>query len=67
MSNQINLTVDTTEKKQYFGDMFGIFFEDLNHAADGGLYAEMIRNRSFEFDKLTTEATITSLHGRYQG
>lgn len=52
MSNQINLTVDTTEKKQYFGDMFGIFFEDLNHAADGGLYAEMIRNRSFEFDKI---------------
>lgn len=49
MANEIYLTVNTTEKKQYFGDMFGIFFEDLNHAADGGLYAEMIRNRSFEF------------------
>lgn len=52
MSNQINLTVDTTEKKQSFGDMFGIFFEDLNHAADGGLYGELIRNRSFEFDEI---------------
>lgn len=32
------------------GDLFGIFFEDLNHAADGGLYAELLQNRSFEFD-----------------
>ncbi len=29
--------------------LFGIFFEDISHAADGGLYAEMIQNRSFEF------------------
>lgn len=30
--------------------MFGVFFEDINFAADGGLYAEMIKNRSFEFE-----------------
>ncbi len=30
--------------------MFGIFFEDINYAADGGLYAELVRNRSFEFN-----------------
>lgn len=30
--------------------MYGVFFEDINFAADGGLYAEMIKNRSFEFD-----------------
>ncbi len=29
--------------------MYGFFFEDINYAADGGLYAEMIKNRSFEF------------------
>ncbi len=29
--------------------MFGIFFEDINFAADGGLYAEQVKNRSFEF------------------
>ncbi len=29
--------------------MYGIFFEDINYAADGGLYAEMVKNRSFEF------------------
>ncbi|MES2882756.1 MAG: alpha-L-arabinofuranosidase C-terminal domain-containing protein [Bacteroidota bacterium] len=30
--------------------MWGIFFEDINFGADGGLYAEMIKNRSFEFE-----------------
>lgn len=30
-------------------DLFGVFFEDLNHAADGGLYAELVQNRSFEY------------------
>lgn len=29
--------------------MYGLFFEDINYAADGGLYAEKIKNRSFEF------------------
>lgn len=29
--------------------MYGVFFEDINNAADGGLYAELVRNRSFEF------------------
>lgn len=31
---------------------YGIFYEDINHAADGGLYAELIRNRSFEDDTM---------------
>lgn len=30
-------------------ELFGIFFEDLNYAADGGLYAELLQNRSFEY------------------
>jgi len=30
-------------------DLMGVFFEDLNYAADGGLYAELIQNRSFEY------------------
>jgi alpha-L-arabinofuranosidase len=28
--------------------LYGIFFEEINHAGDGGLYAELVRNRSFE-------------------
>lgn len=35
--------------------LFGIFFEDINFAADGGLYAEKIVNRSFEFTELALD------------
>lgn len=31
--------------------MYGVFFEDINFAADGGLYAEMVKNRSFEYQQ----------------
>jgi alpha-N-arabinofuranosidase len=34
--------------------MFGIFFEDINFAADGGLYPELVKNRSFEFQEPLT-------------
>lgn len=39
------------EKETYkkLGDLYGLFFEDLNHAADGGLYGELVQNRSFEY------------------
>ena len=32
--------------------MYGLFFEDINFAADGGLYGELVKNRSFEFASL---------------
>lgn len=32
-------------------EMYGVFFEDINFGADGGLYAELVKNRSFEFDQ----------------
>ncbi|HEU4554944.1 MAG TPA: alpha-L-arabinofuranosidase C-terminal domain-containing protein [Chitinophaga sp.] len=35
--------------KKISPDLFGLFFEDINYAADGGLYAEMVQNRSFEY------------------
>src|SRR5688500_2142585 len=31
--------------------MWGVFFEDINMGADGGIYAELVKNRSFEFVK----------------
>ena len=46
------LSVLLDSKGAELGDLFGIFFEDLNHAADGGLYAELVQNRSFEFDPI---------------
>ena len=30
-------------------NQFGVFFEDINFGADGGMYAELVKNRSFEF------------------
>lgn len=38
-----------SDSKHISPDLFGIFFEDINYAADGGLYAELIQNRSFEY------------------
>ncbi len=52
MSQLSKIKVNTAEKLHPTGDLYGIFFEDINHAADGGLYAELVRNRSFEFDKI---------------
>ena len=49
---QNRITIETQKKGRPIGDLFGIFFEDLNHAADGGLYAEMVQNRSFEFAEI---------------
>ena len=46
------ITVYENEVTKELGDLFGIFFEDINHAADGGLYAEMVQNRSFEFEPI---------------
>lgn len=36
--------------KKISPDLFGLFFEDINYSADGGLYAELVQNRSFEYD-----------------
>lgn len=47
---QVLVNVDTNPTKTVSPDLYGIFFEDINNAADGGLYAELIRNRSFEDD-----------------
>ena len=44
------LDIDASEQYRQISDLlFGIFFEDINFAADGGLYAEMVVNRSFEY------------------
>ena len=47
-----NNTIEVNTKKigaPIQSTMYGIFFEDINYAADGGLYGELIKNRSFEF------------------
>ena len=47
-SNVMHLRVDRPGA-EIQPTMYGIFIEDINFAADGGLYAELVKNRSFEF------------------
>ena len=44
------VTVHTAKKGAPIpATMYGFFYEDINFAADGGMYAEMVKNRSFEY------------------
>ncbi len=43
------LTVDMSRTKAISDKLIGIFFEDISYAADGGLYAELVQNRDFEY------------------
>lgn len=66
LSAQTKLTVDVGSKGIAISPThYGIFFEDINHAADGGLYAELIRNRSFEDGASIDFWTIASQSGAY--
>jgi len=42
----VNVNEPTVELSPY---LYGLFFEDINYGADGGLYAELVQNRSFEY------------------
>jgi len=58
------ITVKTSEKRfPVAPDLYGLFFEDISHAGDGGLYPEMIRNRSFE-DSIIPEGCVTNDGGK---
>lgn len=48
------------ESRQISDTLFGLFLEDINYAVDGGMYAELIKNRSFEYG---IEARDEQLHG----
>ena len=43
------MTIDLDDRKEISSSLMGIFFEDISYAADGGLYAELIQNRDFEY------------------
>ena len=57
------LKIKTKERRfETARDLYGIFFEDINRAGDGGLYPEMLRNRSFE-DSVLPEGYIQQEDG----
>ena len=45
----IRLTFDTNDTKAISDELIGVFFEDISYGADGGLYADLIQNRDFEY------------------
>ena len=48
-----SLTADANTTVHEMSDtLYGLFFEDINHNADGGLYAELLNNRSFEYEDI---------------
>lgn len=56
---QYCLSVDASRKgAPVQPEMYGVFFEDINFGADGGLYAELVKNRSFEFPQPATGWTF---------
>ena len=66
-----SITVDPATKGAKIDDtMYGVFFEDINRAADGGLYAELVQNRSFEYftddNKSYTPLTAWTVDGTAQ-
>jgi len=60
----LRIDADPTLYKEASNDisdiLYGIFLEDINHALDGGMYAELFKNRSFEFGK---DADRANYHG----
>lgn len=56
-NSPVTLDIDAAARGPEIGRMhYGIFFEEINHAGDGGLYAELIQNRSFEDNTSTPTA-----------
>jgi len=49
------ITADGEKGKKISDMLVGIFFEDINYSADGGLYAELVQNRGFEYDPADKE------------
>lgn len=58
---QVNTDISGLDDSHRISDtLFGLFLEDINYAVDGGMYAEMVKNRSFEYGM---EARDAQLHG----
>lgn len=52
---ELSITTEPSRSKKISDLLVGAFFEDINYAADGGLYAELIQNRDFEYDPADKE------------
>ncbi|MCF3107372.1 alpha-L-arabinofuranosidase [Niabella sp. CC-SYL272] len=51
----VSIRPEIARSKKIGNMLMGVFFEDINYAADGGLYAELVQNRGFEYDPADKE------------
>ncbi|MGK9124477.1 alpha-L-arabinofuranosidase [Olivibacter sp. SA151] len=58
----VEVQIDMENKKKISDLLMGVFFEDINYAADGGLYAELVQNRDFEYRLSDKKGSDTSWH-----
>ncbi|MDD6049801.1 MAG: alpha-L-arabinofuranosidase C-terminal domain-containing protein [Clostridiales bacterium] len=64
MASASTLTADADVTTATMSDtLYGLFFEDINCAADGGLYAELLQNRSFEYEDILNPQTAEHYNG----
>ena len=64
VAGQARLAVDLDQEgKEISTELIGAFFEDINYAADGGLYAELVQNRSFEYFRVPRYVNLEPLQG----
>ncbi|WP_153799475.1 alpha-L-arabinofuranosidase C-terminal domain-containing protein [Foetidibacter luteolus] len=59
------ITINAAKPKRISDILMGVFFEDLNYAADGGLYAELVQNRDFEYALSDKEGHDTGWHSTH--
>lgn len=58
------LTADAAQTTVSMSDtLYGLFFEDINYGADGGLYAELLQNHSFEYEDILNPRTTDHYNG----
>ncbi len=59
------IAVDMDDHKTISDELIGVFFEDINYGADGGLYAELVQNRGFEYDPADTKGRNPDWNSTY--
>jgi len=64
-AQSVNISIDANHPDHAISPtLFGLFFEDINLSADGGVYRELVRNRSFEDADTLQYWTFSSKNGK---
>ncbi|WP_300792229.1 alpha-L-arabinofuranosidase C-terminal domain-containing protein [uncultured Bacteroides sp.] len=62
---EAQISINLGDTKKISDKLIGIFFEDISYAADGGLYAELVQNRDFEYSLADTKGSKKNWNSRY--